>query len=124
MLNMHYDKDKAVISLEKYLDSVDFSQLSLSGSKKSYSVGYDRIEFISKEGVKVKGALTLYSPKDDYEEWKNLRASASQQDKNQKQADKGNIKKYTIKELQLMLKDGLITQKFIETIIAEGKVLV
>ena len=74
MLNLKFNKDKETLSLEKFLDDVDFNSLTLSKSGKSYSVSYDRIEFITKEGILVKGALTLYAPKDDYEDWKLLRS--------------------------------------------------
>jgi hypothetical protein len=74
MLNLKFNKDKDSLNLEKFLDDVDFNSLTLSKSGKSYSVSYDRIEFITKEGVLVKGALTLYAPKDDYEDWQLLRS--------------------------------------------------
>ena len=73
MLNTKLNRDKGELELVKYLDDIDFDNLQLSKSGKSYSVSYDRIEFITKEGVLVKGALTLYAPKDDYEEFKFLR---------------------------------------------------
>ena len=73
MLNSKFNRNKVELELMKYLDDVDFDSLQLSKSGKSYSVSYDRIEFTTKEGVVVKGALTLYAPKDDYENWKLLR---------------------------------------------------
>ena len=73
MLNTQFNRDAVELSLVKYLDTIDFDNLSLSKSGKSYSVSYDRIEFTTKEGVVVKGALSLYAPKDDYEDFKYLR---------------------------------------------------
>ena len=77
MLNLKFNKQEDSLSLEKFLDNVDFNNLTLSKSGKSYSVGYDRIEFITKEGVLVKGALTLYAPKADYEDWQLLRSKGN-----------------------------------------------
>ena len=84
MLNVKLNRDKGELELVKYLDDIDFDKLQLSKSGKSYSVAYDRIEFTTKEGVLVKGALTLYAPKDDYEEYKLLRDRGREEKKAKK----------------------------------------
>lgn len=124
MLNTKYDKKSATLELTKYLEDVDFTNLQLSKTGKSYSVAYDTFEFITSEGVLVRGNVTLYAPKTAYEEWRALQASKSQQAKNDEAMAKGETKMYTIKELQLMKKAGLITDKFIEKAIEQGKVIV
>lgn len=91
MLNLKFNKDKDELELMKYLDDIDFDNLQLSKSGKSYSIGYDRIEFTTKEGVLVKGALTLYAPKDDYEDWKLLRSKGKKEQRAKKTSNNTDI---------------------------------
>lgn len=93
MLNLKFNKDKDELELMKYLDDIDFDNLQLSKSGKSYSIGYDRIEFTTKEGVLVKGALTLYAPKDDYEEFKYLRDKGKEERQSKEPSNNNTVSK-------------------------------
>lgn len=99
MIKYKFNKDEEILEVSRYLEEVNWEDLPLSGSKKSYSVSYDRIEFVTKDGITVKGQLTLYAPKDDYEEWQMLKGKQVSPD---------------LKQMGLTKDDWELFQQFIE----------
>lgn len=78
MLNVTHERNSQEVVMTKYLDAVDFTDLPMSKSGKSYTVGYDTFK-IMVDGVEIHCSLNMYARKDDYEDHKLLLEKGKQE---------------------------------------------